>query len=80
MPSAQSPVELLRALCEGLWLGHSSEGWYKGCLGQSIPWAHPQLCRATEWLGRMQQAHTSLSTSLLDESPRNRHSAEMLPS
>lgn len=58
-PSAQSPVELL--WCEGLWLGHSSKGWYMGYLGQSIPWADPQLCRGMEWLGRVQQAQTSLS-------------------
>lgn len=77
-PSAQSPVELLWALCEGLWLGHSSEGWYMGYLGQSIPWADPQLCRGMEWLGRVQQAQTSLSPSLLDQSPSDRHSAEVL--
>lgn len=57
--------------------GHSSEGWYKGYLGQSIRWADLQLCRAVEWLGRVQHAHTSLSPSLLEQSPSNqcRHAA-----
>lgn len=76
LPSAQSPVELLWALCEGLWLGHSSEGWHKGHLSQSIPWAALQ----GNGVAGKGAAGTRLSPSLLDQSPSNGHSAEMLPS